>query len=172
MQAASPSPTRDSGGSSKSRHGTSELAPIVADPDLVERARLELGADMASAFATRLVVQTPGIYERFTMLVPGFSGHDAAFLGQLRHTVSFDVDRLPAPFPGPALFVLGRQDTIVGYRGPLGLIDQYPRATMAVLDRAGHALPWEQHVVFHSLLDHWLARIEESGTTSALRHRA
>jgi hypothetical protein len=70
----------------------------------------------------------PRIYERFKTLVPGFSGHDAEFLGQLRRAVSFDVDRLPFRFPGPALFVLGRQDTSVGYRGALGLIDQYPRA--------------------------------------------
>jgi pimeloyl-ACP methyl ester carboxylesterase len=77
------------------------VAPIVADPDLGERARLELGADLASAFATRLVVQTPEIYESFKTLVPGFSGHDAEFLGQLRRAVSFDVDRLPSPFPVP-----------------------------------------------------------------------
>jgi hypothetical protein len=55
--------------------------PIVADPELVERIRLELG------------------------------------------------------------FVLGRQDGVVGFRGTLNLLDQYPRAMVAVLGRAGHLLP-------------------------------
>jgi pimeloyl-ACP methyl ester carboxylesterase len=81
-----------------------EVAPLVSDLDPVERAWVELGAEQASAFATRLVVQTPEIYERFKTLLPGFIGHDAEFLGRLRHTLSFDVDRLPAVFPAPALF--------------------------------------------------------------------
>ena len=141
--------------------------PLVADPELVERIRLELGPDLATAFASRLVVQTPEIYERFKTLVPGFSGHDSEFLAELSRSLSFDVDRLPTPFLRPALFVLGRQDRIVGYRGAFGLADQYPRATVAVLDRSGHALPWEQEDLFQALLVDWLMRVEESGATES-----
>lgn len=142
-----------------------ERTPLVSDPDLLERVRLELGPDLATAFQTGLVVQTPQIYERFKTLVPGFRGHDAEFLARLPHTLSFDVDRLPSPFLHPALFVLGRQDAIVGFRGAIGLMDQYPRATVAILDRAGHALPWEQEDVFQAVLRDWLMRIEESKPT-------
>jgi pimeloyl-ACP methyl ester carboxylesterase len=141
-------------------------APIVADPALVERIRLELGPDLATAFASRLVVQTPEICERLKALVPGFTGQDGAFLAGLRHAVSLDVDRLPTPFLRPALFVLGRQDAVVGYRGAFTLMDQYPRATVAVLDRAGHALPWEQEGVFHALVGEWLTRVEECSATT------
>ena len=140
--------------------------PIVADFELVERIRGELGPELAIAFASRLVVQTPEIYERFKALVPGFSRNDAEFLARLPHTVDFDVDRLPTPFPRPALFVLGRQDAVVGYRGPLRLMDTYPRGTVAVLDRAGHALPWEQEGLFRALLVDWLTRVEEGGSTA------
>ena len=63
------------------------------------------------------------------------------------------------PFDGPTLFVLGRQDAVVGYRGVFELIESYPRATVAVLDRAGHAAPWEQEDLFRALVAEWLARV-------------
>lgn len=36
-----------------------------------------------------------------------------------------------------------------------------PRATFAVLDRAGHGLPEEQPAVFKALAHDWLDRVEE-----------
>jgi len=42
---------------------------------------------------------------------------------------------------GQQRLVLGRQDAVTGYRGIYGLMDPYPRATVAVLDLSGHALP-------------------------------
>jgi pimeloyl-ACP methyl ester carboxylesterase len=74
--------------------------------------------------------------------------------------MSFRVDPPPTPFRGPALFVLGRQDAVVGFRGVFELMDAYPRASVAILDRAGHALPWEQEVVFRRLVAEWLSRVE------------
>ena len=101
------------------------------------------------------------MYERVKPLLPGMSRHDADFLARLTQRLSFDVDRLPTPFARPALFVLGRQDSVVGYRAAFGLTDAYPRATMAVLDRAGHGLPWEQEGLLRALVGEWLRRVEE-----------
>ena len=67
------------------------------------------------------------------------------------------------PDHGPTLFVLGRQDSVVGYRGAFALMDGYPRATVAVLDRAGHGLPWEQPELFAALGSDWLDRVEQEG---------
>ena len=57
---------------------------------------------------------------------------------------SFDVDKLPQPFPAPTLFIMGRQDHWVGYRDAWSILENYPRATFAVLDRAGHLVWGEQ----------------------------
>ena len=86
---------------------------------------------------------------------------DDAFLDRLDDWVSFDVDELPAPFRKPALFVLGRQDAVTGFRGVLKLLEAYPRATVALLDRAGHGLPWEQEELFRAIVGEWLSRVEE-----------
>lgn len=54
----------------------------------------------------------------------------------------------------------GRQDNVVGYHDAWRLIEDYPRATFAVLDMAGHNLQIEQPDVFNSLVDNWLNRLE------------
>jgi pimeloyl-ACP methyl ester carboxylesterase len=134
---------------------------LVADQRLIERMKAEVGPETAAQLAAAMVVQSATVYERVKPLLPGMRSHDADFLAALTERLSPDVDRLTAPFGRPALFVLGRQDSVVGYRAALGLADAYPRATMAVLDRAGHGLPWEQEELFRSLVGEWLGRVED-----------
>ena len=42
------------------------------------------------------------------------------------------------------------------------LLKYYPRATLAVLDRAGHALHMEQSKLFNMLVEEWLDRVREA----------
>jgi pimeloyl-ACP methyl ester carboxylesterase len=87
---------------------------------------------------------------------------DQAFLARLeaQDSFTFDVDRLPAPFPAPALFLTGRFDNWCGYQKAYQLLEMYSRATFAVLDGAGHALAVEQKELFRALVSEWLARVE------------
>ena len=73
---------------------------------------------------------------------------------------SFDVDQLPSSFERPALIVAGRQDALFGYLESWKMMAQFPRATFAVLDRAGHYLPTEQSDLLHTLASEWLQRVE------------
>ena len=138
-----------------------EPTTLVADERLVERMVADVGAETAGRLAAAMVVQSAATYERVKPLLPGMQRHDRDFLAALTERLSFDVDRLPARFDRPALFILGRQDSVVGFRAALRLADAYPRATIAVLDRAGHGLPWEQEGIFRLLVGDWLARVEE-----------
>jgi len=65
-------------------------------------------------------------------------------------------------FTKPTLFLLGRQDSAVGYRDAWKIIENYPRATFAILDTAGHILQIEQEEMFNSLTNDWLNRVEYS----------
>jgi pimeloyl-ACP methyl ester carboxylesterase len=78
-----------------------------------------------------------------------------------RYGFSFDVDALKEPFGAPTLIVTGRQDIIVGYRDSWCLLENFPRASFAVLDRADHGFPIDQHTLFFALLDDWLDRVAE-----------
>jgi pimeloyl-ACP methyl ester carboxylesterase len=55
----------------------------------------------------------------------------------------------------------GRQDSVCGYREAMKIIENYPRGTFAVLDRAGHPLAIEQIGLFQALTNEWLNRVEE-----------
>lgn len=44
-----------------------------------------------------------------------------------------------------------------------GVRVHYPRASFAVLDRAGHSLHLEQRGLFEALVGEWLDRVEEAG---------
>ena len=48
---------------------------------------------------------------------------------------------LPSLWRTDSQYSPGRQDSTVGYLGAADLFDHYPRATLVVLDGAGHACP-------------------------------
>jgi pimeloyl-ACP methyl ester carboxylesterase len=79
-----------------------------------------------------------------------------------RYCFSFDVDAPGEPFDAPTLIVCGRQDTIVGYRDAWGIVENFPRATFAILDRADHGLLVDRPQLYHALVHDWLDRIEEA----------
>jgi len=78
-----------------------------------------------------------------------------------RYGLSFDVDSLAEPFPAPTLIIAGRQDTSVGYRDAYEIIENFPRATFTVVDRADHGWPIDQRRLFVALIEDWLDRVEE-----------
>lgn len=87
---------------------------------------------------------------------------DMPFLEKIseNYAFSFDLDLLNDKFSKPALFLLGRQDSVVGYRDAWRIIENYPRATFAILDTAGHILQIEQEKLFNVLTNDWLERVE------------
>ena len=98
------------------------------------RSQYESGASLADgAFLDRLGAQRQGVLER-----PG--------------------PRMP--FERPALIVCGRFDAWCGYDGAYRQLDEYPFATFAVLDGAGHGLTVERESLYHALVHDWLDRIE------------
>jgi pimeloyl-ACP methyl ester carboxylesterase len=113
---------------------------------------------------TFVVMQSMQLLLRFReFLDPAVKEADQGFLDRLRganSSFSFDVDSLAQPFPAPALILTGRFDNWCGYQDAYALLDNYPRATFAVLDCAGHALSVEQPALFGTLVGDWLDRVE------------
>jgi pimeloyl-ACP methyl ester carboxylesterase len=128
---------------------------LVEDPTLVSQ--LEPG------IAGLIVVQSSPVVEAVRAMQAEIQLADHAFLARLEAAgpFSFDVDRLPAAFGGPTLMLTARQDHLCGYRDAWDLLDYYPRATFAVLDRAGHLVNIEQDALCQTLMREWLDRVEE-----------
>jgi pimeloyl-ACP methyl ester carboxylesterase len=125
---------------------------------------------LAAEFRNYLVVQTPETLRRFQETVaPAIALVDQAALERVfaRWQLRTAPEQAP-PYENPTLLLAGRQDATAGYAWSWRLLEHYPRATVAVLDRAGHALPHEQVGPVTALLGEWLDRVAEQAepTTS------
>ncbi|GAK55769.1 hydrolase [Candidatus Vecturithrix granuli] len=138
-------------------------APVVLVKD--EQLLTRLTPADREEFEAITVVQTAAIWERFQKeIMSGLQLADEPFLARLQvegYAFSFAVDALPVPFEKPTLVLLGRQDISVGYRNAWNILENYPRASFVILDRAGHNLQIEQAALFHALVNEWLDRVEE-----------
>lgn len=141
-------------------------ATLASDAKLVD----SLPPAQREMFGSFAVVQTRRTWERTRdEVLPGFELADNDFLSRLQsqgYAFSFDVEDPSVRSEKPTLLLVGRQDAIVGYRDAWAIIESYPRATFAVLDRAGHNLPIEQERLFAALVEEWLDRVEEASGPS------
>ncbi len=116
-------------------------------------------------FTEVAVIQTSEHWKRYEPeIIPGVKVAAHSFLNQLvthGNEYSFNVDKPPKAFEKPTLILVGRQDHWVGYQDAWTILENYPRATFAVLDRAGHCLQMEQEQLFNTLVHEWLNRVEE-----------
>jgi pimeloyl-ACP methyl ester carboxylesterase len=144
------------------KRNVEEHVILVKDDMLLAKLSPEEAAD----FSESVVIQNEKIYGRQkSEIIPGVELADDKFLKKLRKTgyaFSFDADKLDEKFKKPALFLLGKQDDCVGYKDAWNILENFPRATFAVLDVAGHALQIEQEELFNSLIDEFLVRVNQS----------
>jgi len=137
--------------------------PVVRDDALMAR----LAADERTALGD-VLVQTPGYLESLRpkvheLVLPAIAAtqpiaHEIR-ADPARYGVSFDLAGAEKGFDAPTLIIAGRQDTTVGYRDAMGLLESYPRATLAVLDSADHKWPVVRLTLLEALVENWLARI-------------
>ncbi len=110
-------------------------------------------------FEEYVVLRTPQTAQRYRdRVVPGTRLEDEAAVGRILGRWALrDEPGAAGPQAYPTVILAGRQDSSVGWAAAADLLHLYPRATLAVVDAAGHALPHEQPQVVAALLRHWLA---------------
>jgi len=137
-----------------------EHVVLVKDNDLLSKLTSEDAEDFDSCF----VVQSKKIYERNkNEIMSGVEIADSGFLQSLMHSgygFSFDVDKVKRKFDKPSLILLGKQDDNMGYKDGWNILQNFPRATFAILDSAGHNLQLEQEVLFNSFISEWILRVK------------
>jgi pimeloyl-ACP methyl ester carboxylesterase len=132
------------------------------------------GALGSEGFSDYFTVQTATTLERYERYVaPGARLADPSALARIGERWQLT----PGPeedgaYASPTLLVTGRQDSAVGYARASELLDHFPRATFAVLDRAGHALPHEQPELVRALVSEWVDRVREEMGSRKGRHHA
>ncbi len=144
--------------------GLALVCPLVAGVRDIPEHRVVVAADDLGdeQFRAYFVVQTPEMLDRYQRFVaPAIPLADQAAMERIG--ARWDLSTLEGPgYHGPTLLVAGRQDSTVGYAAAADLLGDFPRATLAVVDGAGHALPHEQPELLAVLIDDWLARAARS----------
>ena len=131
---------------------------LVENPEFMDRLQAD-DPDWASDF---LVVQDPGFFDRLRediyKVAKENETQDVKW-EEIFYSLSNDPEQ--TLFDKPALILTGRQDSVVGFHKAYQLLENFPRGTFAVLDRAGHYLTLEQQNLMHGLVSEWLDRVEE-----------
>ncbi|WP_309134646.1 alpha/beta hydrolase [Cellulomonas sp.] len=141
--------------------GLALVCPLLADVRDVPAHRVLVPAPEPIGdddFRDYFVVHTRAMLDRYERYVaPGAALQDAA--AEARIGERWLLTEGPA-YPGPTLVVAGRLDSTVGYAAAVDLLGVHPRASLAVVDGAGHALPHERPEVLGALLGEWLERVQ------------
>lgn len=116
-------------------------------------------------FCEFAIIANEKTHERYKMeILQGLQRANAEFIDRLceNYEFSFDVDIKirNMKYSKPVLFLLGRQDDCVGYADTWKILEDYKRATFAIIDVAGHNLQIEQPRLFNELAWNWLERVE------------
>lgn len=118
-----------------------------------------LSAGDAAAFSEMAVVHDAAHWERFRdAALPGIRAANQSALVRLEAAYALET---PLPeqrftrFDGPTIIIVGRQDHVVGFEDQVALSPHYPRASIAVLDRAGHNVHLDQPTVVYALIRAW-----------------
>lgn len=143
------------------------LAEQVGDlpvPEVVvqdDAAYDELEPKLQAGFDEYFVIRTPETARRYRdSVVPGTQLVDEAALTGVFTEWAIDMGR--HTFSHPTLVVAGLHDATVGFDDAVRLLDVYPRATLAVIDGAGHALLHERPDVVAALVNDWIKRTQGS----------
>lgn len=138
-----------------------EPVTINADPEVFA----DLADDEAWIPAALPVHERRMLEEIRAHDMPAYRAADWSFLARLEanYLLTGEAGSPRVPFERPSLILAGRQDARVGYRRATTLIDEFPRATLAVIDLAGHHLGRiERPELFQALLRDWLERLEQA----------
>lgn len=145
--------------------GLALLCPVVGGESRVPPAAVvrddgvsgELSPPEREAYEGYFVVRTTETLDRFRRcVVPATGDVDEETLERAIETGPHAIDPDSVGIDAPVLIVAGRHDHWVGWERQQALGARYPRATVATVADAGHALPHERPRLVAALVADWL----------------
>jgi pimeloyl-ACP methyl ester carboxylesterase len=117
-------------------------------------------ADVRDEYLGYFQVRTAETRERFERNVrPALGRYDAAAVERIMTDDALDPDPDAVPYGGPAVIVVGRDDTLLGWRAQRALADSHARGTFVIAADAGHALVHERPALVRGVIEDWLDRV-------------
>lgn len=120
----------------------------------------ELDEDVRGDYLGYFVVRTARTREVFERVVrPSLGRYDGEAVDRIMTASMLAPDPDGVPFDGPVAILLGRDDGFIGWKSQMRLGDAYSRATLVLVDGAGHALLHERPALLRATIDDWLDRV-------------
>lgn len=142
--------------------GLALICPLLPGTRDVPEHRTVVGPDVLGNddFSGYFVRHTPEMFDRYERFVaPAAALVDGSAMERIgAHWTLPPVDA--TAYLQPTVIIAGRSDSTVGSAAAADLAAEYPHASLAVLDDAGHALPHEEPELLRVMLVDWLARVE------------
>ncbi|AQL56831.1 alpha/beta fold hydrolase [Abyssicoccus albus] len=111
-------------------------------------------------FESEGVIITPRTLRRVAKDIwPGYRLRRKAHIQEIQQNYIFSQPLNDFIFEGVSLFLLGKEDHIVGYQDAINIADQFVYASYAILHRAGHNLQIEQVQAFNMHIQQWFNQI-------------
>lgn len=145
------------------------IIPAHAERTLPEHANLQVDHDFLGTltkeeredFSGIQVVLNEYNWKRYKEeVVAGLKAADPGHLEKISRAYGFTFPIDQIEFLKPCVFLVGRQDHITGYHDAYNILDKYPRATLSILDTAGHNLQIEQEELLNAHVKEWLNRVD------------
>lgn len=132
--------------------------PVITDKSFLA----SLDPAQRSVYTKTSIIETRENFEKFNKyILPAFSSLNKQTIDSIASNT--ELIGIPEPksykFYRPTLFITGRQDNLVGYIDAYNIIENYPHASYAILDGAGHTAHLDQSTLVDSLIQNWLERI-------------
>lgn len=108
------------------------------------------------------MVETPDTWKDFKKEIDiSIIPQNKGFLEkQLDGRFSKDINAIAVQYDKPALILTGKQDSEVGYEDQFNLYKDFKRASIIILDKAGHNLQIDRKALFEASFLDWIERIE------------
>lgn len=104
-------------------------------------------------------------WTRFNQLIrSAYSTVNKPFIQNLffnNYRLTHNIDQIQEPYLLPSLFLLGKQDSIVGYKDAWQIYDDFPNGSFMIINHAGHNLLIEQEKFSLEPISEFLAQFEQ-----------
>ena len=130
--------------------------------DIVDKNTIE--SELYKSYMECVVFSTKETLKNFECNVfSGLKKGDDDFLTEYHekgYSFTENIDEIKEPFDNPTLFIAAKQDHIVGYKDINKILDNYSRASVCIIDEAGHNVEIEKIKIIEVLTLDWLERIQ------------
>ena len=119
--------------------------------------------DEVKDFSINAVIMTQHEWVKFSRHIrSAFPTVNDAYVKELfhhRYRISQNIDDIDPPFTFPSMFLVGRQDSTVGYQDAWTIFGNFLYGSFHILDKAGHNLLLEQQNLVRTLIKDFLEQM-------------